>query len=178
MTLEDFEKIYTFTDLRLIYNEADAREKIRAIKEEIGSGSYMKRMQFAEMIMGRSLSSFEQVIMSECFKVYDMERERRVNRLIENGVVMQAKEVVTGRDVSEYNVVKRVGIVSIHHTPNGFYASTPNDFSMASEYFPTLMDLERSDVIQLMNNVYTDYKKKEEVPMPNPTPEQVGDNDA
>lgn len=178
MTREEFEKRYTVPEVKLIYNEADAREKIRAIKEEIGTGNYMKRIQFVEMIIGRPLLSFEQIIANECFKVYDIERERRINTLIENGVIMQSKEVVTGRDVSEYNVVKRVGMVSIHHTPNGFYASTPNDFSMASEYFSTLADLERSDVIQLMNDVYSDQKKSAETLLPNPTPEEVGDNDA
>jgi len=169
MSREDFEKKYTVPDIALIYNEADTMEKIKAIKNEIGTGRCVNRLHFVEMIIGRPLRCFEQILMNEYFKLYDDKKEKQINKLIENGVVMQSKEIVTGRDISEYNVVKRIGVVSIHHTPNGFYASTPNDFSMASEYFPTLEDLERSDVVSLMNNVFNSRFK---------TPIQDGDSNA
>lgn len=171
MTREDFESIYTVPNIKLIYTEADVEDKIKAIKKAIGSEEYMNRMRFAEMLLERPLSSIEQVIFNESLKLYDQDRETRINKLIENGVVMQSKEIVTGRDVSEFNVVKRVGIVSIHHTPNGFYTSTPNNFNMASEYFPTLEDLERTDVIKLMNDVYNSQFKSA-------NPEKAGDIDA
>lgn len=159
ITKEEFKNTYTVPDIKLIYNEADTQNKIKAIKDEIKSGVCMKKMRFAEMLMGCQLSSFEQIIISECFKIYDEKRESQINKLIENSVVMQSKEIVSGRNVSEYDVVKLVGYVSIHHTPNGFYASTPDNFSMASEYFSTLADLERSDVVKLMNDVYLDKIK-------------------
>jgi hypothetical protein len=177
ITQEEFESNFTVAPIKLIYNEADTMEKIRAIKAEIGSSEYIGKLQFVEMLIGRPLMCYEQIIVTECFKMYDREREARINKLLENGVVMQSKEIVTGRDVSEFNVVKRIGAVSIHHTPNGYYASTPNDFSMASEYFPTLEDLERTDVIKLMNDVYSNQMKSADVSTPT-NPEKVGDINA
>lgn len=177
VTQEEFENNFTVAPIKLIYNEADTMDKIRAIKEEIGSGKYMRRLQFVEMIVGRPLMCYEQIILSAGFKMYDKERENKINKLLENGIIMQSKEIVTGRDVSEFNVVKRIGAVSVHHTPNGFYASTPNDFSMASEYFPTLIDLERSDIARLMNDVYTNHMKSiKDTTTTNP--EEVGDKNA
>lgn len=178
ITQEEFENNFTVAPITLIYNESDAMEKIRAIKEEIGSGKCMRRMQFVEMIIGRPLMCYEQIILSAGFKMYDKEREAKINKLLENGVVMKSKEIVTGRNVSEFNVVKRIGAVSIHHSPNGYYASTPNDFSMASEYFPTLDDLEISDVIKLMNDVYSNHIKNTEGDIPTTNPKEVGDIDA
>ncbi len=151
---DTFNEIYD-AGPKLFYTAPDIKDKINKIHEAIiNNDKPTGFMMFAELFMDRKLYSFEEIILSESFKIYDEKREKKINSMIENGVVMNFKEHTSGVDLSNINVVKTVGYVSIHHTSSGYYASTPADFAMASETFQSMDDLEASNVIDIMNDTY------------------------
>ena len=51
-------------------------------------------------------------------------------------------------------------IVYICQSPKGYYAATPGDFYMASEYFSTIEDLNAAGIVDFMNGLYDQNSKK------------------
>ena len=136
----------------LIYKESDIKEKLNIILKDITSGrrKYDKNY-FLETLVGRKMLHPQKDIMyTECFKYMDPNREKTVCKLIENGVMMNAIDPV----FDDTNVVDTVEYVKICHSPKGYYAATPTDFYMATEYFTDIESLKASDLIKVMNDVY------------------------
>lgn len=150
------------TGCKLFYHNNDIKDKINKIHESI-INNRTEFKNFVEMLMDRKLYSYEEIFLSECFRIYDEEREKKINLMIENGIVNRFKESETGVDISNINVVKTVGYVSIHHSTSGYYASTPADFPMNSETFANMEELERSNVINIMNDVYNNRFNRDRV---------------
>ena len=150
MTKSDFTKKYN-TGPMLFYDASDKKEKIKSIHEAMIRGDKATSMlYFAEMCLGRKLRKFEEILLSESFKYLDLKREEKICKLIENAVIIEAEN----GQFEDNNVVKSVGFVMICRSPKGYYAVTPIEFYMASEYFPDVEMLMASGVIELMNNVY------------------------
>lgn len=142
--------------LPLYYTGPDASKRVNKIFECIRSGNKATGfLYFAEALLGRSLIKFEDILLNECFRYYDEERNKRINSLIENGVITKIKEAAI-----DSNIVKTIGNVMICQSSNGYYAITPNDFYMASEYFSDIETLISSEVVELMNDVYTNNRRK------------------
>lgn len=134
----------------LYYKGTDVSNKVNKIFECVRNGDKTTgSLYFAEMLLGRPLLKFEDIFLSECFRYYDDERNKRINSLIENGVIFKIKESST-----DSNVIKVIGNVMICQSINGYYAVTPGDFYMASGYFSDMESLVSSDIIKLMNDIY------------------------
>ena len=145
-----FNETYT-TGPSLMYCKPDIREKMDQIHEAIKRGDKATGfLYFAEMLYGKKLATYQELFLTECFKYYEKKREDRICQLIENGVIVGAEN---GFDDS--NVIKTIGNVMICQSPKGYYAITPSNFYMASEYFSDIESLTSSEVIDLMNDVYT-----------------------
>lgn len=142
------------TGPRLYFRDDD--EKLDDIHNLILSDNTNKydKLIFAETLLGHKLLKPEDIIMeSDKFVYYDKEREDNICKLLENGATINPTEITS-------DVVATDGVVSIHQNPNGYFATTPKDFFMASEYFNDLDSLEKSDVVKLMNDVYAQNIEK------------------
>lgn len=149
-----FNEKYT-TGPALMYCNPDIREKMDAIHEAIKRGDKATGfLYFAEMLYGKKLATYQEILLMEGFKYYEKKREEQICQLIENGIVVGAEN---GFD--DTNVVKVIGNVMICQSPKGYYAATPATFYMASEYFSDIESLTSSEVVELMNDVYTQNSK-------------------
>lgn len=137
----------------LKYIGKDVREKMDKIHEMIRYKQNPKA--FVEMLIGRKLMKYEDVLLTECFRYIDTKREESINKLIGNGIVIGLKEA--GVDL---NIVRTIGHVMICQSPNGYYAKTSGQFNMASDYFSDVESLITSGIIELMNDVYNANKSK------------------
>lgn len=133
----------------LVYDNLDSLEKIKRIHEQIQTGDIHSSFYFIETLSGNSINKFEDLLITECFKYYDKDKEDYICKLIENAVLLQINE-----DTIDSNIIKVIGNVGICQSPSGYYAVTIGDFYMASEYFSDIEALGRSGVISLMNNIY------------------------
>ena len=131
----------------LYYTGNDISEKMNDIHKCIKEGKADNKYYLAEVLAGVKMLKPTDIVLSECFKYYDADTEAVICSLMENA--LKIKPIDT-----DSNVVKTIGNVFIHLSPNGYYATTPSDFYLASDYFNSYDDIERSDVVSLMNNVY------------------------
>lgn len=144
----------------LFYKDPDIEEKIADIHNDIrNKDKKFNKNYFAEKFLGYKIYNPEEVIISESFKYFDIKKEDKIRSYIENGII---ENLPNNKQFS--NVIKTDGNVYIHYSPNGYYASTPNDFLLQSEYFEDLNALEVSGVIELLNDEYILYiSHKEEM---------------
>lgn len=150
---EELEKKYE-TAQKLYYINDDIKDKMDKVlefvkNEDIESGSLV----FAEILLGRPLRRFEEILLSSSFKYYDKEREKTICSLIENATMMQAKE----KESFDENIIQSIGYVSICRSPKGYYAITPKDYYLMSNYFTDIEQLKSSDVIAIMNDTYKSH---------------------
>ena len=138
-------------DKVLIYSESDSKEKINKIHEYIENRNIPhNQFYFIELLSGRKIRRAQDVFLTECFKLYDKSLEESTCKLIENAAYIG---VDNGR-FEDISCIKTIGNVIIYQSPNGYYAATPKNFYLASEYFSSLEDLESSEIISLMNDIY------------------------
>lgn len=144
----------------LFYKDPDIEEKIADIHNDIrNKDKKFNKNYFAEKFLGYKIYNPEEVIISESFKYFDIKKEDKIRSYIENGII---ENLPNNKQFS--NVIKTDGNVYIHYSSNGYYASTPNDFLLQSEYFENLNALEVSGVIELLNDEYMLYiSHKEEM---------------
>lgn len=136
----------------LYYTGSNLAEKISNIHEAISSHSIKSKFDILTELTGCKISRPEDILLTDCFKYYDEEREHQINSFIENS----AMNILTNDNSS---VVKTVGNVFIHISPDGYYATTPQDFYLTSETFQTLDSLEASNIINIMNDIYSANSK-------------------
>ena len=106
----------------------------------------------------KSTHSLNDIICAECFKFYDKNRESKIESYLRNGISRMLNE-----NTIYSSVVDTIGHVYICQSPKGYYAATPGDFYMASEYFSTIEDLKTAGIVDFMNGVYDQNSKKENV---------------
>jgi hypothetical protein len=156
VTKSDFCNKYNTGPMLFYKVDDDRKRKINSIQEAIRKGNHTAGMMlFAEFFLNRKLYRYEEVLLSGYFEYLDMDRERKICKLIENGVVVGSEN----GQFNETNVVKTVDCVLICRSAKGYYATTPSDFYMASDYFSDVEMLMASGVVELMNNVYKSRKQ-------------------
>jgi len=148
MSHEEFANKYN-TGPSLYYTGGNKEERIAYIREHLDQ-IRSNPLIFVKEFLGVELKSWQEVFFTEHFKYFSKVHQDRVNTLIENGVIVGAENY----QFKDSNVVEVVGNAFICRSPKGYYASTPEDFYMASPYFSTIEDLKASDVLSFMNNVY------------------------
>lgn len=150
MTKSDFTKKYD-TGPMLFYKDNDKEEKIKSIHEALKRGDKNQSMlYFAELLLERKLYRYEEILLSSSFRYLDLNREKKICSLIENGILMESEN----RQFQDSNVVKTIDNVLICRGVKGYYAATPSEFYMASEYFPDIEMLISSGIVEFMNDVY------------------------
>lgn len=135
----------------LYYTGNDISEKMNKIHNRIGKDGKFNKYEFIELLADKPICKTEDILTLKCFKYYDKNMEEQTNKLLENGV--------SARMNDNSDIVDTVGNVYIHISPNGYYATTPEDFYLASEYFENLETLERSNMISIMNDIYVSNSK-------------------
>lgn len=136
---------------KLYYREPDIEEKIDDIHNDLQAQERREfdKFYFVETLIGHKLNKPEDIAMSESFRYYDKAEQDKICSLIENGIT-----VSNPNNYAFSNVIKTIGNILIHQTDNGFYASTPDSFYMASDYFQDLQSLESSGIIEFMDKVF------------------------
>lgn len=135
----------------LYYTGDDISEKMNNIRDHIVRNSKSSKYEIARLLTDKPIYKVEDLLMAECFKYYDKHTEKQINKLLENGVSTRIND--------SSDIVDTRGNIYIHISPNGYYATTPEDFYLASEYFENLEALERSNIISIMNDIYTSNSK-------------------
>lgn len=159
---DEFESTYE-TCQKLFYKDNDIVDKINTIHEKLQSGDIDgSTLVFAELLLGRKLRRYEEVLFSENFKYYDEKREQQVRSLIENGIINHSQgeikmNIAPEKNSFDENVIECIGCVYICRSPMGYYAVTPNEFRLLSSYFSNIESLKNSGVIEIMNDTYINH---------------------
>ena len=82
---------------------------------------------------------------------YDNHQEAIICQLIENAISIDLEE----DNNHEVNAIETIGNVIICQSPKGYYAYTTGKFNMSSDYFIDLETLRQSEIIKLMNDIYS-----------------------
>ena len=157
MDEEVFYETYN-TAPRLYYTGSDIREKMNKIHNMIREGNIINKFSIPSILAGIDILRESDILFCECLKYYDAEQDELICSLIENAVRMHPTSI------NSNNVIKSIGNIYIHFSPeNGYYATTPPDFHIASNCFKDYDSLERSNIINIMNDIYTANTSKSEV---------------
>ena len=154
MIESEFKEKYT-TGPRLYFTGDNISDIVKNARKYINETPKCKTcLEFMENIIGRKLHTFEEVILSSNFKYLDEEREKKICHFLENAATI---------GFEDNSIIDSKGCVSICLSPNGYYACTPSNFYMASDYFSDVESLKTSGVIDLMNDIYKSNANRGEV---------------
>lgn len=140
----------------LYYKGSDIREKMNEIHEIINNNKVKSPVHLAEILCGYHLHKPDDIVLSESFRYYDINREKKLCSMIENGIkakLMSGKEdIVSTVNENTY----------LHHTPNGYYVSNHPDSKVfvASEIYTDKDDKELGSTVEFINSL---YDEKEEI---------------
>lgn len=135
----------------LYYEGDDVEEKMRKVYKEVSNNnSVVSPLLFAKLLVNENVKTWMDAVLSENVKRADYESEKLYCQMISNAAYMKFKESTS----MDSNVISTKGSVYICMSPKGYYATTPDDHYLASEYFSDMESLERSGVIDIMNNMY------------------------
>lgn len=139
---------------RLYYNGDDKDEKIRCIREYIGNVKKVHPTMFVEMITGKKCTGYQDLFFCNNFNYFSRANENTLHKMLLNGI----RESAYTQD-SNVDCVSVDGYVTIKKSVYGYYATTPADFYMASDYYTDIEDLKKSGIIDIMNNFYKSNHK-------------------
>lgn len=147
----EFEKTFN-TGPRMYYTGTDIKERISIVRENIKNNSATKSgaISLAEYLIGRTMASYKDVFLCESFRYYSRSLENMIVQMRENAITVGVENLA----FQDKNVVEVVDSVFICRSDKGIYATTPQDFYMASSYYTDIEDLKNSGVIKLMNDFY------------------------
>lgn len=133
-----------------VYQAEDSLQKINEIRATIRSGSAPSKMYFVEALVGRKIRRPEEInYHDQLFMLYDEREEELKKSLVENAIIRESG------DIPDTNVIKTIGRVCIcKSTNNMYYAVTPQDMYLVSDYYGDIESLISSGIIELMNNIY------------------------
>lgn len=135
----------------LYYRDPDIANKMEIIHDKINKAVELGKCELAEALAGISINKPEDLFISESFRYFDKNIEAQTLKMLENGVAMKINE--------DSDIVDTIGNVFIHISPNGYYATTPEDFYLATQYFEDRESLDASNIINVMNDVYSANSK-------------------
>ena len=87
---------------------------------------------------------------------YDESEEKTICHLIENTIDVDMNNAISSDNTGLIECDK---YVFIRNCNKGYYASTPKDFYMCSDYYESLESLKNSGIVDLMNNIYLSNSK-------------------
>lgn len=142
------------TGTKLYYNKYDnIKAKINEIHEFIKNGDYKRgSIAFAEMLMGKKLKCYEEVIFAECFTPVSASYENKVCNFLENSV--ETKYDAYANDP----VVEVHGNVSVCINPKGYYLCTPDNEAFG--FFSTIDDCVNCGYMRVLETEYQNKMKK------------------
>lgn len=135
----------------LYYIKSDIVDRMKKIHEAIGDGGKFGKYEIVEHLFDGPINKAEDVLLSDSFRYYDKSLEEQTLKLLENGIAMKIN--------GDTDIIETIGNVFIHISPNGYYATTPEDFYLASAYFEDRESLDTSGIVDIMNNIYASNSK-------------------
>lgn len=103
------------------------------------------------IVSTNKLSDWKKVFLNEKFVYIDIDKEKKINKLLENGINIEREY---NGVIDNTSVVDTIDNVFIVQSPNGYYACTSDLFYLVSDYYDTIEELKNSNIISLMNNIY------------------------
>lgn len=156
MSKKEFHDKYQ-AETALIYTGNNKEEKINSIRNAIKENSVNFHPGiFAEMLIGRSVITFQDVVCSECFTFFNKTVEKKICEMLEAAVHHDIKEKGILPDVVDMN-----GWTTICKCIDGYYAVTPEKFKLMSNIYPSMQELIDSGSIDFMNNIYRSVNRRE-----------------
>ena len=140
----------------LVYCADDSADKISIIKNDIKNNSKISNTYFAEVFVGHPVRYMKDVLYDTNFRYYDESEEKTICHLIENTIDVDMNNAISSDNTGLIECDK---YVFIRNCNKGYYASTPKDFYMCSDYYESLESLKNSGIVDLMNNIYLSNSK-------------------
>lgn len=124
-----------------------------------------KTLSLAEVVIGSDVNSIKDILISNCFRRYDENKEKILCECIENGIKFKKICASIGKDKTKLfsfepqavDVIDCIDGVNISISPNGYYGSINTDHFYMSDYFTSIDNLVRSDIFKVLANEIRDY---------------------
>lgn len=113
-------------------------------------------------LIGRPYTGLQDLLVECKVKISSDCESELIRGLMLNGMVKNIQVVISENSILNENFIKSIGNVSImQDKENGYFAITPDDFLLRSDYYPNYLDIPQN-VIDIMNTLYQNHQKRGE----------------
>lgn len=142
---------------RIVFKNSDILSKLS--KKEITS---LGEDGLISKMMGRPYRGIKDLLMCEDIASISSDVDNDLIRgLITNGIVTNVKHVITEqymKDIIKEEMVETKDNVMVYKDDNGYYLTTPDDFLLTSNHYPSYTDIP-DNLFTLMNDLYKNRKR-------------------
>ena len=143
---------------KLIFNNSNILPKLS--KSEISS---LGEDGLISKMMGRPYQGMKDLIMSEGIVSISSDTDNDMARaLVTNGIVSNIKHVISemSKIPLKEEFIESKGNVMIYKDDEGYYLTTPDDFLLTSNHYPSYTDIPE-DMIKTMDDMYKNRKRED-----------------
>jgi hypothetical protein len=129
-----------------------------------GPRSNIKGKTISEMVanmLGHKPMTYRDLYFSENFKVFDEDKVIEEASLIENGILKEADGILMSDKVFTNTMMPHGDYVIISQSPSGYYAHTPDDFFVSSDYYTSVTDIP-DHIIKALDALYKQHLMNKE----------------
>ena len=145
-------------DYKLIFNNSNILPKLSDSEiSSLGEDGLISKM------MGRPYNGLKDLIMSEGIVSISSDTDNDIARaLVTNGIVSNIKHVISemSKIPLKEEFIESKGNVMIYKDDEGYYLTTPDDFLLTSNHYPSYTDIPE-DMIKTMDDMYKNRKRED-----------------
>ena len=143
---------------KLVFNNSNILPKLSESEiSSLGEDGLISKM------MGRPYSGLKDLIMSEGIVSISSDADNDMARaLVTNGIVSNIKHVISemSKIPLKEEFIESKGNVMIYKDDEGYYLTTPDDFLLTSNHYPSYTDIPE-DMIKTMDDMYKNRKMED-----------------
>ena len=143
---------------KLVFNNSNILPKLSESEiSSLGEDGLISKM------MGRPYKGMKDLIMSEGIVSISSDTDNDMARaLVTNGIVSNIKHVISemSKIPLKEEFIESKGNVMIYKDDEGYYLTTPDDFLLTSNHYPSYTDIPE-DMIKTMDDMYKNRKRED-----------------
>ena len=143
---------------KLVFNNSNILPKLSESEiSSLGEDGLISKM------IGRPYKGIKDLIMSEGIVSISSDTDNDIARaLVTNGIVSNIKHVISEMSKIPLNeeFIESKGNVMIYKDDEGYYLTTPDDFLLTSNHYPSYTDIPE-DMIKTMDDMYKNRKRED-----------------
>lgn len=143
---------------KLVFNNSNILPKLSESEiSSLGEDGLISKM------MGRPYNGLKDLIMSEGIVSISSDTDNDMARaLVTNGIVSNIKHVISemSKIPLKEEFIESKGNVMIYKDDEGYYLTTPDDFLLTSNHYPSYTDIPE-DMIKTMDDMYKNRKRED-----------------